>query len=125
MGIRAEYGASLPRGTSRDYRAAANGARLTVSGVTMVMQRPPTAKGTCFITLEDEFGTIDAILRRSVYEEFEDEIRANRILEMVGRVQFIGGSKSLLADRIRGVRTHIKSKPISPGEHAATLGVPK
>ena len=46
------------------------GARVTVAGLVLVRQRPGTAKGVIFVTLEDETGTANVVVWRNVYEPY-------------------------------------------------------
>ena len=69
------YGASLVGHPSQAFRhrlgmktttaaikALNDGASVTLAGMSLILQRPPTAKGTVFITLEDETGFLDLII---------------------------------------------------------------
>src|SRR5207249_3770629 len=47
---------------ARELDGAANGAWVRVAGHVIVRQRPGTAKGMCFLTLEDETGTANAVV---------------------------------------------------------------
>lgn len=92
----------LPKHTSRDLKFAQSKKWLTVAGAQIVFQRPPTAKGTCFITLEDEFGTIDLVIPKSIYETHRDVIRAHSILIAHGKVQIFGVGRSLRVSSLQG-----------------------
>ena len=46
------------------------GARVTVAGLVLVRQRPGTAKGVIFITLEDETGVCNVVVWAKVFERF-------------------------------------------------------
>lgn len=112
---------TLPPHTSRDLRDAQSKIWLTVSGITIAMQRPPTAKGTCFITLEDEFGTIDMILRKNVYEKYREIVRTQRLLIARGRVQIFGVGRSLQVEEILEPRKKVMGRNLVPGGHPRTL----
>jgi len=53
----------------------------------LLRQRPPTAKGTVFSTLEDEFGFMDLILHPQVFEEYRDLFIQNCFVIIAGRLQ--------------------------------------
>jgi error-prone DNA polymerase len=96
-----------------------------VAGLVIAIQRPPTAKGNCFITLEDEFGTMDVVVKLEVYEKCKEIIAGNRFLLITARVQVGGIVRSLLAlnlERIEGVSA-LNAKPNSPGEHPRSLSI--
>jgi error-prone DNA polymerase len=76
-----------------------NGRRVLVAGLVVVHQSPPTAKGHHFITLEDESGMINVIIRPQVYARYRRTWRDNRLLIVEGDVQQEGGVTSLLARR--------------------------
>lgn len=64
-----------------------NGAFLKVAGLVLVRQRPGTAKGTCFITLEDETGTANLVVWKNIFERFRKEILSSRLLMVSGKLQ--------------------------------------
>ena len=51
-------------------------ARVTVAGLVLVRQRPGTANGVIFLTLEDETGTCNVVVWRKVYERFRRAVVA-------------------------------------------------
>ena len=57
-----------------------NGARVTVAGLTICRQRPGTAKGVIFVTLEDETGTANVVVWAKVFERFRRAVIAGRCL---------------------------------------------
>ncbi len=63
------------------------GARVCVAGLVLVRQRPGTAKGVIFITLEDETGTCNVVVWAKVYERFRRAVIAGRLLRVTGRIQ--------------------------------------
>jgi error-prone DNA polymerase len=78
-----------------------NGRRVLVAGLVVVHQSPPTAKGHHFITLEDESGMINVIIRPQVYTRYRRTWRECRLLIVEGDAQQEGGVTSLLARRVR------------------------
>lgn len=77
-----------------------NGARVTVAGLVLVRQRPGTANGVIFITLEDETGVSNIIVWRKVYEQFRRAVISARLLRVTGRIQREGGVTHIIADLI-------------------------
>lgn len=63
------------------------GARVAVAGLVILRQRPGTAKGVIFITLEDETGVVNVIVWRKLYEAFRRAVIAGRMLRVTGRLQ--------------------------------------
>ena len=63
------------------------GALVCVAGLVLVRQRPGTAKGVVFLTLEDETGTANVVVWKSVYEKFRRAVVSARLLRVTGRLQ--------------------------------------
>ncbi|MGM0585191.1 MAG: error-prone DNA polymerase [Pseudomonadota bacterium] len=61
--------------------------RVTVAGLVIVRQRPGSARGVIFVTLEDETGVANVVIWTRVYERFRRCIVAGRLLRVTGRVQ--------------------------------------
>jgi error-prone DNA polymerase len=78
----------------------ANGQRVRVAGLVVVHQAPPTAKGHHFITLEDEAGLINVIIRPRVHDRYRRVLHGPRLLLFEGDVQQEGDVTSLLARRV-------------------------
>ena len=71
-----------------------------VGGLVITRQRPGTAKGFVFLTLEDETGLVNVIVRPDVYESFRRTIRTSNTLVIEGSLQKDQGAIDLLAKRI-------------------------
>ena len=76
------------------------GALVCVAGLVLVRQRPGTAKGVIFVTLEDETGTCNVVVWAKVFEKFRRAVIAGRLLRVTGRLQREAGVVHLLADQI-------------------------
>jgi len=64
-----------------------NGGRVKLAGLVLVRQRPGSAKGVCFITLEDETGVANLVIWPKVMEQFRKVIMQARLLDVTGMVQ--------------------------------------
>ncbi len=71
----------------RPARAPAERCAVAVAGLVIARQRPGTAKGTMFLLFEDEFGTINLIVPRAVYERHRQLARAEPLLLARGRLE--------------------------------------
>ncbi|WP_137701400.1 OB-fold nucleic acid binding domain-containing protein [Marimonas lutisalis] len=80
-----------------------NGARVTVAGLVILRQRPGTAKGVIFLTLEDETGIVNVIVWRALYERFRRAVIAGRLLRVTGRLQCESAVTHLIAERIEDI----------------------
>ncbi len=67
-----------------------------MAGLVIARQRPGTAKGTMFLLFEDEFGTVNLIVPRAVYERHRQLARAEPLLLARGRVERSEGVVNLL-----------------------------
>lgn len=83
--------------------APPNGARVVVAGLVLVRQRPGTAKGVIFITLEDETGTVNVVVWAKTYERFRRAVIAGRMLRVTGRIQREGPVLHVVAEEIEDV----------------------
>ena len=79
------------------------GARITVAGLVILRQRPGTAKGVIFVTLEDETGVVNIIVWRHIYERFRRAVIAGRMLRVTGRMQRAHGVTHVLAEEIEDI----------------------
>jgi DNA polymerase III alpha subunit len=80
-----------------------NGARVVVAGLVLVRQRPGTAKGVIFVTLEDETGISNVIVWRNIYERFRRAVIAGRCLRVTGRLQREGAVMHVVAEEIEDI----------------------
>jgi error-prone DNA polymerase len=85
--------------TSRSLEQGEDGQIVRVAGLATVRQRPPTAKGHVFITLEDEEGLANLIIRPRVFERYRDALRNAPLLWVEGRLQKEGRAISVLVHR--------------------------
>jgi error-prone DNA polymerase len=89
--------------TAAGLRGLRDGDRVGVAGSVITRQRPGTAKGFCFITLEDETGHVNAIVRPSLFEERRLVINLEPALLIAGRLQVESGVLHVMADRIEAM----------------------
>ena len=73
---------------------------MAVAGLVITRQRPSTAKGVIFITLEDETGSANLVVWEHVFERFRGAVMTGRLLRVSGRLQIEGKVIHLVASRI-------------------------
>ena len=78
----------------------ARGARVRVAGLVLVRQKPGSAKGVCFITLEDETGVINLVVWKDAFARFRGPIMSARLLAVEGRVQTDGRVIHVVVERL-------------------------
>jgi error-prone DNA polymerase len=66
---------------------AQDGDLVKVAGLILVRQRPGTASGICFITLEDEWGTANLVVFGTLFDKYRKEIIRSRLLMVEGKLQ--------------------------------------
>jgi len=76
-----------------------DGARVTTAGTVIVRQRPGTAKGFVFLTLEDETGMCQAIVRPDLFRDNRAVIVGSGSLIVEGRLQKTDGTLSVKGER--------------------------
>jgi len=89
-----------------DLTRTADGRRVTVAGLIVVRQRPGTAKGTIFLTIEDESGIANIIVWAKVFEAHRAIVLGSRMVSVTGRMQAESGVIHVVADRIVNL-THL------------------
>lgn len=85
--------------SSRELQERKDGEKVRVAGLVVVRQSPPTAKGHVFVTLEDEEGFVNLIVRPDVYERYRHPLREAALLWVEGRLQREGPAISVLVHR--------------------------
>jgi error-prone DNA polymerase len=98
---------------ARDLAQVPHGGHVRVAGHVIVRQRPGTAKGMCFLTLEDETGTANAFLTPPLYERWRVLLNTAPLLEVAGRLERRDGVTHVRAERLR--RLEVAAAP--PGAH--------
>lgn len=106
---------SLGAVKSERLKTLRDGARASVAGLVLMRQRPGTAKGVVFVTLEDETGSANAVVWRDVFTANRRAVMGSGFLLIRGRVQNAEGVIHLVADsfvdltgrlnELRGVET--------------------
>ena len=82
-----------------------HGARVCVAGLVLVRQRPGTAKGVIFLTLEDETGVTNVVVWAAIYERFRRAVISGRLLRVTGRLQREAGVVHVVAETIEDMST--------------------
>jgi error-prone DNA polymerase len=86
-----------------DLAHAQNGRRVRVAGMVITRQRPGTAKGFVFLTLEDETGISNIIVRPDVFERERVTVVRQPFLLVEGVLQHQDGVMSVRAERLQGI----------------------
>ena len=85
---------------ARELRERPNNQHLTTVGLILVRQRPGTANGVIFLTLEDETGVANVIIWPDVFERFRKVVLSSRLVMIKGKLQREGIVTHLIAEEI-------------------------
>jgi len=77
-----------------------DGRRLTVAGLVLVRQRPGTAKGTIFLTIEDETGVANIIVWHDQFEQYRRIVMGGSLVAIQGRLQREGIVMHVVAEHL-------------------------
>jgi error-prone DNA polymerase len=73
--------------TARDLENISDGKRVRIAGLVQVRQRPGTASGVIFATLQDETGDSNAIIWPTVFDKFRRETLGSKLMIIEGKLQ--------------------------------------
>ncbi|HEY6352988.1 MAG TPA: hypothetical protein VIY30_00735, partial [Burkholderiaceae bacterium] len=90
--------------TSAELERLPRGSSVAVAGLVIARQRPGTAKGTMFLLFEDEWGTINLIVPKAVYERHRLLARAEPLLLARGRLERTQEGRGVIALRPQAAR---------------------
>jgi error-prone DNA polymerase len=93
-----------------------HGALVRAGGAVIVRQRPGTAKGFVFLTLEDETGMCQAIVRPDLFREYRTVIVGSGTLVVEGKLQKLDGTLSVKGERFWGVQAFLGAEPCGPAD---------
>ena len=74
-----------------------------MAGLVLVRQRPGTANGVIFITLEDETGVCNVIVWRKLYERYRRAVISGRMLRITGSIQREGAVCHVIAEHVEDI----------------------
>jgi error-prone DNA polymerase len=104
-----------------------DGRRVELAGIVLMRQRPGSAKGVMFATIEDEQASANLVIWSKVFERFRSEILSSAMIGVRGRVQREGDITHIIVDRLEnlsgllasvGRRENAQARPdIGPGPH--------
>jgi error-prone DNA polymerase len=96
----------IERGVFRaiDLPRFRSGKKLKVAGCVIARQRPGTAKGFVFLSIEDETGIANAIVTPDLYDRYRRELASERFLLIEGVLQNQDNVLSVKAERVEPLR---------------------
>ncbi len=100
-----------------------DGTLVKIAGLILVRQRPGTANGICFITIEDETGSANLVVFQKLFDQYRKEILGSRLLMVEGRVQIEGKVIHVIVQRCFNLNGMLKG--IKQAEDLAVLALPR
>jgi len=88
---------------ARSLAALPDGSAVQAAGVVTHRQRPGTASGVVFLSLEDETGIINVIVWPKLLERFRAEVLQAKLLKVVGKLQNANGTQHVVAARFEAL----------------------
>jgi error-prone DNA polymerase len=98
--------------SSEDLRRQSNGQRIITGGIVTSRQRPGTASGVVFLTLEDEFGQINVIVWRRLVERYRRAVVGAYLLVVEGEIQCKDEVLHIVAHRLHDQSALIGALPL-------------
>ncbi|MGB3712082.1 MAG: OB-fold nucleic acid binding domain-containing protein, partial [Erythrobacter sp.] len=107
-----------------DLRAKKFRSMVHVAGVVLIRQRPGSAKGVCFITLEDETGVINLVVWPDLKEKQRRVVMGARLMEVRGRVEYddevihvIAHHMTDATDQLYSLSDDMLNAPVARADH--------
>jgi error-prone DNA polymerase len=87
-----------------------NGARCHYAGLVVCRQRPGTAKGVTFMTLEDETGFVNLVVWSKVFESHKVLLKTTPFMGVTGKIQAEQGVVHLIAEKLWRPQIRVEPK---------------
>jgi len=116
-----------PRGVLRthDLETVPNGRMVIVAGLVLVRQRPGTASGVVFVTLEDETGIANAVLWNTVFNKYRKVVMGARMVAIEGVVQKADNVTHIVAKRLFDLTPQLlRAMASAPGQARPSIDQP-
>ncbi len=100
--------------TAQETEKLRHQTRLRMAGLLSLLQKPPTAKGMCFLSLEDETGIFNVVVVPQLYPKIRLLLQSASLLEIDGWLESRHGVRNLRAEAIRPLKNETFLKEIAP-----------
>jgi error-prone DNA polymerase len=97
---------AISNATTADLGTMRHGRWLRLAGLVLVRQRPGSAKGVVFFTVEDEFGTANLVLFPDIADRFRNAVATARLVVAEGRLERTEAAVPILHLRVRKLEDH-------------------
>jgi error-prone DNA polymerase len=104
--------------TAEQLMNVPDGRKVSVAGLVLIRQRPGTAKGVVFVTMEDETGVANAVVWKDRFEADRNVVMTASFLVVHGRVQKAEGVIHVVAEGFTDLSAHLSTLRDEPGAPA-------
>ena len=108
---------------TRELREQSYRAIIQIAGVVLIRQRPGSAKGVCFVTLEDETGVANIVVWPDLMERQRPIVMGARLMEVRGRVEYDDEVIHVIATHLVDATSALDS--LSEDEPATRTAIPQ
>jgi error-prone DNA polymerase len=98
---------------SRDLDRRRDGDAVRVGGLVVCRQRPETAKGFVFLTIEDQWGLLNVIASPGVFRTYRAALRDSSLIAVAGRLQKADGTLNVIASRAIALDPRVPDATVS------------
>lgn len=106
---------------AKDLANIHGGKLVKVAGLVLVRQRPGTAKGVCFITLEDETGNMNLVVFANIFDQYRQAILQSSLLMVEGKLQKEGQVIHVIVSRCHDLTKHLRQLAAGQSEKLPLL----
>jgi len=107
--------------SAKELTTAKDGDLVKVAGLVLVKQRPGTASGICFITIEDETSCANLVVFENLFEKYRKEILQSRLLMVEGKLQVEGEVIHVIVSRCYDFSKLLRHLSLSHDENLPLL----
>ena len=73
---------------------------ISIAGILIIKQKPSTAKGVTFLSLEDESGTANIVIWKNLYHKFSRYLITGNLLKITGHIEKQGPSINIISKKL-------------------------
>ncbi|RPD41478.1 error-prone DNA polymerase [Chitinophaga barathri] len=110
--------------TTKEISEAKDGSLVKVAGLVLVRQRPGTASGVCFITIEDETSFSNLVVFESLFDKYRKEIVQSRLLMVEGKLQREGEVVHVIVQKCFNLNKLLRGMTIPDNDSEPVITMP-
>ncbi|MEO6000729.1 MAG: error-prone DNA polymerase [Chitinophagaceae bacterium] len=107
--------------STKDLSTIADGKLLQVAGLVLVRQRPGTAGGICFMTIEDEAGFANLVIFPGMFDKYRKEILQSKLIMVEGKLQREGEVVHVIVRRCYDLSKFLRHLTVTDNENLPLL----